>query len=119
LLAKTHPIRLYLVFTSIINPFLLMLNYYYKSSISTFVKKSTEEIIVSITIANQFDSTRNQNSSWELQIPILKEALLGNEGTIFFEFSIPRMGKRVDAIVIIKNIVYVIEFKVGEQHYHQ
>lgn len=96
-----------------------MLNYYYKSSISTFLKKSTEEIIGSITIANQFDSTRNQNSSWELQIPILKEALLGNEGTIFFEFSIPRMGKRVDAIVIIKNIVYVIEFKVGEQHYHQ
>src|SRR5690606_28267790 len=27
--------------------------------------------------------------------------------------------KRVDAIVIIKNIVYVIEFKVGEQYYHQ
>lgn len=83
------------------------------------MKSSTEEIIGSITIANQFDSTRNQNSSWEIQIPILKEALRGNEGTIFFEFSIPRMGKRVDAIVIIHNIVYVIEFKVGEQHYHQ
>ena len=96
-----------------------MLNYYYKSTLSSFINQSTEEIIGSITISNQFDSTRNQNNSWELQIPILKKALEGKEGTIFFEFSIPRMGKRVDAIVIIKNIVYVIEFKVGEQYYHQ
>jgi len=96
-----------------------MLNYYYKSNISSFISQSTKEIIGSITISNKFDSTRNQNSSWELQIPILKDALRGKEGTIFFEFSIPRMGKRVDAIVIIKNIVYVIEFKVGEKYYHQ
>lgn len=91
-----------------------MLNYYFKDSIKSFLKKSTEEIVGSIAISNQFDSTFNQNKSWELQIPILKSALQGYDGVIFFEFSIPRMGKRIDSLVIIDNVVFVIEFKVGE-----
>ena len=91
-----------------------MLNYYYKDTIQSFLQKSTEEIIGTITLANQFDSTQLQNKSWEQQIPILKTALNGYQGTIFFEFSIPRMGKRVDSLVIIDDVVFVIEFKVGE-----
>lgn len=94
-----------------------MLNYYYQSSIESFLQKSTEEIIGAITIANQFDSKVLQNRSWEQQIPILKNALEGHSGSIIFEFSIPRMGKRVDTIVVIDNVVFVIEFKVGETTY--
>lgn len=94
-----------------------MLNYYYKETIQSFLQKSTEEIIGTITLANQFDSTLLQNKSWEQQIPILKIALKGYTGSIFFEFSIPRMGKRVDSIVIIDDVVFVIEFKVGEHKF--
>ena len=94
-----------------------MLNYYFKDNIQSFLKKSIEEIIGKINIYNQFDSTLNQNKSWEVQISILKNALRTFSGTIFFEFSIPRMGKRVDVLLIIKNVVFVIEFKVGEQKY--
>ena len=94
-----------------------MLNYYYKDSIALFLKKSTEEIIGKITLSNQFDSNTNQNKSWEHQIPMLKIALEGLKGTLFFEFSIPRMGKRVDCLVIIENVVFVIEFKIGEKEY--
>jgi len=94
-----------------------MLNYYFKDTIESFLLASTEEIIGSITMANKFDSTFNQNRSWEIQIPILKKALYGYSGTIFFEFSIPRMGKRVDVLVIIDNIVFVIEFKIGEHKF--
>lgn len=94
-----------------------MLNYYYSESIDDFQNKSTEEIIGTIMLENQFDSTLNQNRSWEMQIPILKSSLEGLKGTLFFEFSIPRMGKRVDCIVIIENVVFVIEFKIGEKEY--
>lgn len=94
-----------------------MLNYYFRDSIDSFLQKSTEEIIGAITISNQFDSTQFQNTSWEKQIPILKEALAGYNGMIFFEFSIPRMGKRIDSLVIIGNVVFVIEFKVGERKF--
>jgi hypothetical protein len=91
-----------------------MLNYYFKDTIDSFLNKSTEEIIGSITISDQFDATRLQNKAWELQIPILKKALNGFQGDIFFEFSIPRMGKRIDSLVIIDDIVFILEFKVGE-----
>lgn len=94
-----------------------MLNYYFKDSIKTFLQKSAEEIIGAITLANQFDSTLFQNKSWKEQIQILQMVLAPYEGTLFFEFSIPRMGKRVDAIVIIQNVVFVIEFKVGENKF--
>ena len=93
------------------------MNYYYRNTIEKFLYQSTNEIIGSITRANEFDVTFLQNKSWELQIPILKNALQGLEGEIFFEFSIPRMGKRVDTLIIIKNVVFVIEFKVGESHF--
>lgn len=94
-----------------------MLNYYFIDSIDQFQLKSTNEIIGQITLSNQFDATSNQNQSWEHQIPILKDSLNGYSGTIFFEFSIPRMGKRVDCIVIIESVVFIIEFKIGEKDY--
>ena len=94
-----------------------MLNYYFKDKIESFLLKSTEEIIGAITLSNQFGSDPLQNKSWEKQVTILKHALYGYRGDIFFEFSIPRMGKRVDTIVIIDNIVFVIEFKVGENKF--
>jgi hypothetical protein len=52
-----------------------------------------------------------------VQIPL--HALRNLEGTIFFEFSIPRMGKRVDVVVISEGVVFVIEFKVGEHKYYR
>lgn len=93
------------------------MNYYYRNTISDFLQKNTDEIIGSITRANEFDVMFFQNKSWELQIPILKNALQDFQGEIFFEFTIPRMGKRVDTLIIIKNIVFVVEFKVGESHF--
>ncbi|GIV36870.1 MAG: hypothetical protein KatS3mg032_1249 [Cyclobacteriaceae bacterium] len=94
-----------------------MLNYYYKDLIDNFLSKSIEEIIGEITLCNQFDSSVNQNKSWEVQIPILKKSLIDFQGSIFFEFSIPRMGKRVDVLVIVEGVVFVIEFKVGEHKF--
>lgn len=95
-----------------------MLNCFYNSSIESFLNKSTNEITGEITRSTFFDLTLLQNKAWEVQIEILKKALYGFKGTIFFEFSIPRMGKRVDNIVIINDIVFVIEFKVGEHKYY-
>ncbi len=96
-----------------------MLNYYFADTIRSFLTKGIDQIIGEITLSNQFDSNLNQNHSWEAEIHFLQEALQDLEGTIFFEFSIPRMGKRVDALVIIEGVIFVIEFKVGEHRYNQ
>lgn len=94
-----------------------MLNYYYRSTLEEFHTKGVEEIIGKITIENKFDSTVNQNQSWHQQIVILQEALAGKRGTIFFEFSVPRIGSRVDCVLLIGNTIFVVEFKVGEDKY--
>lgn len=96
-----------------------MLNYYFKDSINTFLERSDAEILGLITQSNEFDSTQTQNKSWAQQFPILKRALREFNGTIFFEFTIPRMGKRIDSLIIIDNVVFVIEFKVGESKFHK
>lgn len=94
-----------------------MLNFYYGDTINQFLRKSDESIIGEIALTNQFGNNQNEVFAWENQIKILKESLVGKEGYLFFEFSVPRMGKRIDCLLIIKNIVFVLEFKVGEQNY--
>jgi len=58
-----------------------------------------------------------QKNAWLKQIDFLKNSLKDIEGSIYFEFTIPRMGKRVDNILIANNFIFVIEFKVGDSHY--
>ena len=63
-----------------------------------------------------FDLGDEQRDAWEQTIAILKGALAGlGSGRIFFEFTIPRMGKRVDAVLVCRGAVFVIEFKVGRR----
>jgi hypothetical protein len=55
-----------------------------------------------------------QRDSWIAQIDLLQRELSELEGGwIAFEFAIPRMGKRVDNIVLFGGVVFVLEFKVG------
>lgn len=94
-----------------------MLNYFYSDSISEFLNKSTETIIGEISVNGRLEYKQTQLLAWEYQIDILKSTLKDFSGNLYFEFSIPRMGKRVDCLLIIKNIVFVIEFKVGEKEF--
>lgn len=94
-----------------------MLNYYYSDDISTFLKKLPETIIGEISVNGRLGHINTELYAWEFQIKVLKEILIDHDGHLFFEFSIPRMGKRVDCLLIIRNIVFVIEFKVGERDF--
>jgi hypothetical protein len=57
-----------------------------------------------------------QRDAWIGEIDILRAALVDIEGTIFLEFDVPRIGSRIDAVLISGPAVMVIEFKVGERH---
>ena len=60
-----------------------------------------------------------QKDSWSHEISALQGTLAGLEGEIFFEYSIPRLGKRADVILLIKNVVIVLEYKVGAKAYER
>lgn len=94
-----------------------MLNYYYSDTITKFLKKTKETIIGEISVNGRLGHINTELFAWEFQINLLQKILSDYEGQLFFEFSIPRMGKRVDCLLIIKNIVFVIEFKVGEKEF--
>jgi DUF2075 family protein len=95
-----------------------MQRFYYNSTIKEFINSNTDEIIGIINSNNEFDAIRTQNKSWAGQIRILKKQLQGIDGKILFEFNIPRMGKRIDCLLITKHVVYVLEFKVGESKFN-
>jgi hypothetical protein len=59
-----------------------------------------------------------QRDAWLEQIHILKVVLAGRiEGSIYLEYVIPRLGRRIDAVLLLGPVVFVIEFKVGEVHF--
>jgi hypothetical protein len=91
--------------------------YYYSNSISGFINSSVNEILGELTRKSEFTLLQTQTNSWEVQIGILKETLADLDGSIYFEYSIPRMGRRIDVVLIIKNVIFILEFKVGEKEF--
>ncbi|MFC0877077.1 DUF2075 domain-containing protein [Saccharicrinis sp. FJH2] len=91
---------------------------YYSDIINNFLHKSETEILGALTLENEFSTEQTQRDAWIFQIKYLQILLVGYSGSIYFEYAIPRMGKRIDVLLIIKSIIFVIEFKVGETDYH-
>ena len=93
---------------------------YYSNSIPNFLIDDGDKILGQLIRNHNFATENLQRNAWIKQIEILKLALnLFKGGQIYFEFSIPRMGKRVDNILIINDFIFVIEFKVGDTEYQK
>lgn len=92
---------------------------YYSASIKDFLTQSTAEILGVIhQNCISAETTIQQNNTWKQEVNILKNQLAGiEEGRIIFEYTIPRMGRRVDVVLLHKNVVYLLEFKCGDDQY--
>jgi hypothetical protein len=92
---------------------------YYSNPISAFRCEPDDQILGTLTRNHSHTSLEDlQKNAWIEQIKILKEQLAGfNHGHVIFEYSIPRMGKRVDNILLLDGLVFVLEFKIGETQY--
>ena len=97
--------------------FLTMKRDYYSDSIANFLKLSTNEILGTLTLNSGFSIEPTQRDAWLEEIAILKSVLRNFDGYIYFEYSIPRMGKRIDAVLLIGSALFVLEFKIGEHHF--
>ncbi|MBT3278543.1 MAG: DUF2075 domain-containing protein [Phycisphaerales bacterium] len=84
---------------------------YYSSQIGTFLH-SKNDPIVELTQNHPFDLKGTQRDSWLASIEILREALSSfQQGHLLLEYAIPRMGKRVDIVILLSGLVIPIEFK--------
>jgi hypothetical protein len=77
----------------------------------------TNSVIGQLTTNSGFALLTTQRDAWIAQISFLKDKLERLEGRLFLEFSIPRMGRRIDAVLLCGSVVFVIEFKVGESEF--
>ncbi len=94
---------------------------YYTADRLKFFADSDEQILGELALRHSFALDIEQKGAWLQQIRIMRNALSVIETfTVYFEFSIPRMGKRADVVVVIGDCIFVLEFKVGsEQFDHQ
>ena len=93
------------------------MRFLYNDNIKVFLNKDVDSIIGSMVNNSHGNLMTTTRESWESEITIMKNTLnlVNNyDGQIVFEYDIPRLGKRIDVILLIKGIVFCLEFKVGE-----
>ena len=93
--------------------------YLYSDTIDSFLQKSTDTIVGEITLSATQDINKETSNSWQQEVEVLKNVLspYALKGSVYFEYNIPRMGRRADVIVLIDGIVFVLEFKTSEQKF--
>lgn len=96
-----------------------MNRFFYNASIPSFLSTSAEKVWADLSLNSRLDDNVLQKDSWAHEIATLQSSLEGFDGEIFFEYSIPRLGKRADVILLIKDVVIVLEYKVGEKSYER
>ena len=90
---------------------------YYSNTIEKFLTTSSDEISGKLSRASEFKIETAQEDAWTEEIKILKDVLSNYKGQVYFEYSIPRVGQRIDVLLIIESVIFVLEFKVGEKNY--
>lgn len=87
---------------------------FYSATIEEFLTSSPEVVKGILSSDNSFSLEQLQRNAWSEQISILQKSLKPYSGKIYFEFSIPRMGKRIDVVLLISGTIFILEFKTGE-----
>ena len=89
----------------------------YNSSFDEFIS-ADENLIFGVIDGGAHGVTlTTAKEAWKAEISIMKgvlSALPVKDGQIIFEYDIPRLGKRVDVVLLLNGIVFCLEFKVGE-----
>ncbi len=99
-----------------------MNRYFYKATINEFISASEESIFGQIAIKDEGDSGKEQKFAWAEEIDIMKQVVRpwkDEYAEIIFEYSIPRLGKRIDVVLLLRGIVFTVEFKAGQNTYLQ
>ena len=90
----------------------------YHAHLREFLECNNAEILGSIITSYHGDSQSTTIESWEEEIRILKDQLstwADEDAYIIFEYNIPRLGKRIDAVLLLRGVIFCMEFKVGKK----
>ncbi len=87
---------------------------YYFNTIPGFIDENSDNIVAQL-IRHSFEDNDKQREAWANQIGELQKRMkeCQMDGDIIFEYDIVRLGKRIDVILLIRHMVFSLEFKNG------
>ncbi|MFH1353350.1 MAG: DUF2075 domain-containing protein [bacterium] len=86
--------------------------------IHNFLHSDPDQIYGILSKNSEYPVETSQRDAWIEEIKILQSILTLYQGNIYFEYSIPRMGRRIDVVLLIGSVIFVLEFKVGEREFN-
>ena len=89
----------------------------YNRTLEGFCLESSDSISGKICGRYNGNLTAPAIEAWNEEISVMKQVLSPyreEQGEILFEYDIPRLGKRIDVVLLLKGIVFCLEFKTGE-----
>ena len=97
-----------------------MQRYYYANSIKAFLLSGNDSVYHELLKKDEFRATDQQKNAWQKEIEILSVQLLSiPDGDIVFEYTVPRIGHRIDVVCLINGIIFLLEFKTEAKDYAQ
>ncbi len=90
---------------------------WFQTPIEALGQLSAADIVDKLSGRSEFDLSLEQKRAWHRQAELLQPALAGMRGKIYFEFEIPRMGRRADAVLSMQGRLLVLEFKDGAKSF--
>lgn len=90
----------------------------YKSDFKSFIEADKYSILGQIHDAFHGQALTTTDEAWFFEINLLQNVLLpwkNEEADIIFEYDIPRLGKSIDVVLLLRRIVFCLEFKVGQK----
>ena len=97
----------------------------FEAPVSDFLAAEDDLVIgrlANVTRQGFSELSAEQIDAWRNQLPVLRQALspdFAKTWHLLLEFSIPRRGKRIDAVVLSTDLALVLEFKCGAKQYER
>ena len=89
----------------------------YNASFKKFLSSDKMEVLGILHDNFHGEALTTTNEAWKGEIELLQKVLVPWEneaGEIVFEYDIPRLGKRIDVVLLLRGIIFCLEFKVGQ-----
>ena len=90
----------------------------FHSGFKEFIEADRFSILGRIHDAFHGQALTTTDEAWLGEIRILQQALCpwkDEEAEIIFEYDIPRLGKRIDVVLLLRGLIFCLEFKVGQK----
>lgn len=94
----------------------------YTATFSEFLNKEPLAVLGAMHNNYHGDSLTTTDEAWMGEIEVMQQVLepwKEEQGQIVFEYDIPRLGKRIDVVLLLRGMIFCLEFKVGKKEEFQ